>query len=118
LHTPEVQLLGRRLEDFAPPGLRSRAIEGWASFLRDGFASGVFATFADDSSRGVVEFTAQARVAAGYHLWALRDIIASPANQPSRRTLSLLLDRSEDAVSVCSLDGILLSWNSGAERLF
>ena len=118
LHTPDVQLLGRQLEDFAPPGLRARAVEGWASFLRDGFASGVFATFADDGSRGVVEFTAQTRAAAGFHLWVLRDIITSPAHQPARRTLSLLLDRSEDAVSVSSLDGILLSWNRGAERLF
>ena len=118
LHTPEMQLVGRRLEEFAPPGLRARALEGWASFLRDGTASGVFATFDDDGSRAVVEFYAQARVASGYHIWSFRDIISSPAHMPARRTLALLLDRSDDAVSVCSLDGILLSWNRGAERLY
>jgi two-component system sensor histidine kinase/response regulator len=118
LHTPEVQLLGRKLEEFAPPGLRTRVIEGWASFLRDGFSSGVFATFADDGSRGVIEFTGQARVAAGFHMLVVRDIITSPAHQPARRTMSVLLDRSDDAVSVCSLDGFLLSWNRGAEKLF
>jgi PAS domain S-box-containing protein len=118
LHTPDVKLLGRKLEEFAPPGLRTRVIESWASFLRDGFSSGVFATFADDGSRGVVEFTGQARVAAGYHMLVVRDIITSPAHQPARRTMSVLLDRSDDAVTVCSLDGVLLSWNRGAERLF
>jgi two-component system sensor histidine kinase/response regulator len=118
LQTPDVKIIGRCLGDFAPPGLRTRLMEGWAPFLRDGSASGVFATFADDGSRAVVEFHAQARVAAGFHLWVLRDIISSPAHEPARRPLSLLLDRSEDAVSVCSLDGILLSWNRGAERLF
>ena len=54
---------------------------------------------------------------------ATRDHIhAAPADssraETERLTLVAALDTSEDAITTCSLDGVFVTWNRGAERLY
>jgi len=111
-------LVGRRFDTFAPTGWRERVMTGWSAFLADGVAVGEFETVTPDGTRALVEFSAQARAAAGHHLWVLHDITARRSAEVARRNLSAMLDLSDDAICMCSHDGVLLSWNRGAETLY
>jgi two-component system sensor histidine kinase/response regulator len=47
-----------------------------------------------------------------------QDITARKQAEAERQNISTVLDGSDDAISTCSLDGVLLSWNRGAEKLY
>ena len=111
-------LVGQRVDTFAPIGWRETVIGGWPAFLRSRHAEGEFETVAPDESRALVEFHAQAGVGTGYHVFVLRDITPSRSTQAARDNLSALLDWSNDAIYMCAHDGVLLSWNRGAEKLY
>jgi two-component system sensor histidine kinase/response regulator len=47
-----------------------------------------------------------------------QDVTERKQAEAERRTSSTVLDASDDAITACSLDGILSSWNRGAEKLY
>jgi PAS domain S-box-containing protein len=47
-----------------------------------------------------------------------QDITERRHAEVERRNFSTILDGSHDAISACSLDGVLISWNRGAEKLY
>jgi PAS domain S-box-containing protein len=46
------------------------------------------------------------------------DIIERPAAEQARSMLAALVDSSNDAIISKSVDGIIVSWNPGAERMY
>jgi PAS domain S-box-containing protein len=46
------------------------------------------------------------------------DITDRRRAETERRNLATVLDSSDDAITTCSLDGVFLTWNRGAEKLY
>lgn len=53
-----------------------------------------------------------------YLLSIVRDISERKQSEQSQARLASIVEASQDAIVSISLDGIVLSWNAGAERLF
>lgn len=51
-------------------------------------------------------------------VWTLRDITERKDAQEASRLLSSIVEESDDAIISKNLDGIVLSWNRGAERIY
>jgi two-component system sensor histidine kinase/response regulator len=122
------RLVGRRLDDLVvPDGLN----EQWLTSR--GAAGSTYELALDDGQRVTIECTATEQVARGRHLWIIRTIGSVSGRQgPSvdqdateahrseveRQNLAAVLDTSEDAITTCSLDGVFVTWNRGAQELY
>jgi PAS domain S-box-containing protein len=122
------RLVGRRLDDLVvPDGLN----EQWLTSR--GAAGSTYELAFDDGQRVTIECTATEQVARGRHLWIIRTIGSVSGRQgPSvdqdaseahrseveRQNLAAVLDTSEDAITTCSLDGVFVTWNRGAQELY
>ncbi|MGA3362511.1 MAG: PAS domain S-box protein [Solirubrobacteraceae bacterium] len=51
-------------------------------------------------------------------LGTVSDITDRRRAETERRNLATVLDSSDDAITTCSLDGVFLTWNRGAEKLY
>ena len=51
-------------------------------------------------------------------LGTTQDITDRKQAEAEQQNLSTILDASDDAITTCSLDGIFVSWNRGAEKLY
>ena len=79
-------LLGRSIEDIAPPDLAARTPAQWQEFLADGRQDGEFRLLASDGREVSLRFQARAHYPiAGYHLSRLRPV---PAPYPEGQTPS------------------------------
>jgi len=66
-------LLGKRIEDIAPPDLAARTTAQWEQFLADGRQDGEYRLLASDGREVPLRFQARAHYPiAGYHLSRLR----------------------------------------------
>lgn len=66
-------LLGRRIEDIAPPDLAARTPAQWQRFLADGRQDGEFRLLTSDGSEVALRYQARAHYPiAGFHLSRLR----------------------------------------------
>jgi two-component system, sensor histidine kinase and response regulator len=111
-------LIGERFDGFAPIELREAVATAWPRLLADGYAAGDCVLALPEGSRGVVEFAVQRWASPGRHILILRDVTASRALDAAQRSLSAVLERAHEAIYAYSLDGVLLSWNRGAEAIF
>jgi PAS domain S-box-containing protein len=62
------------------------------------------------------EFDAQGKV--GGWIASLRDITGEQAGEQAQRQLASIVESSDDAIISKNLNGVIVSWNPGARRLF
>jgi PAS domain S-box-containing protein len=124
-------LVGRRLDDLVVPEMRERLSEQWQA-PRDARGSS-YELAREDGQRATIELTATEQVAYGRDLWIIRsldvvsrlegpdtekDATEARLSEVERQNLAAVLDSSEDAITTCSLDGVFVTWNRGAEDLY
>jgi two-component system, sensor histidine kinase and response regulator len=78
-------VVGARLEELAPAGLREQTADRWSAFLRDGSAAGEFEVVAADGLPLIVEWGADTSLVPGYHLWVLHDATERSRAQSAQR---------------------------------
>jgi len=88
--TPE-ELIGKRIDDFAPPELRPGLDAAWSEFLSVGTQSAPFTIIRTDGAAVTVQFTALAHFVPGLHLSILEPISGSrpPTENDSARLKAL-----------------------------
>jgi PAS domain S-box-containing protein len=116
------EMLGRRLYDFMDPGGRDRAAR---TFMRRERRSGGEGDFRFRRSDGSVVWlrpaTSPLLGQAGEFLGALAmvsDVTERRRAEESLARLAAIVESSEDAIFTIGLNGTILTWNAGAERLF
>lgn len=85
LGLPEERILGRRIEEFSPPGTTSQVQQQWAEFMASGRQSGDFTMWRPEGEPRHVRYTATANIVPGRHLSILRDVTASKAREEAFR---------------------------------
>src|SRR5579862_7386090 len=104
------KIIGQRLDDFTPPGLKPRISQLWNSFLEQGEQEGMLRLAGPDGSLRDVAYTAKGNVLPVRHLFVLRGAEAEKDPTPS-----LVRDY---ALFLLDVDGCVAAWYSGAERIY
>jgi len=123
---PKAEAIGRSLAELIiPPQFRERHRAGLARCLATGEGPligkliEVTAMRADGSEIPVeLAITAIRSGAAQIFTGVLRDITARKQAEITRAQLAAIVDSSDDAIISLSMEGTVLTWNAGAERLY
>ena len=118
LKTPRQQLVGADLTTFVPPGLIEQATVAFSDLKARGVFAGEFPLQAADGSIVDLEWTSRANFVPGLHLCVARDVTERKRAEQERAHLAAIVEHSDDAILSETLDGVITSWNSGAERLY
>jgi formate hydrogenlyase transcriptional activator len=117
LGLPREQIIGRRLDDFAPAGSKPEVSQIWQAFLQQGEHEGTLQLVGPDGAHREVEYTAKGNVLPVRHAVVLRDKTAFPEAE----------DGAEDHIpswvqdyALCLLDteGRVAAWYAGAARIY
>ena len=110
------QLLNMKLSDFI------EADRDFPQMVQDFRASGrekgEFLIILPDNTEKYVEFSSAADFLPNLHLTALRDITARKIATEDSERLAAIVNSSNDAIIGKTLDGIITSWNVGAQKLY
>jgi two-component system, cell cycle sensor histidine kinase and response regulator CckA len=108
-------MVGWQVAELVAP---ERAAESWREFLLRGKMRGRFRARRPDGSTAELEHESVANIAPGRHLSVIRDVSERRAAEESLRRLAAIIDSSEDAIYSWDLDGVIRSWNAGAEATY
>jgi PAS domain S-box-containing protein len=113
------ELLGSRLEGIVPPGTDGAAAEAlWRP--RDGGWRGELELRRKDGE--IIQVEARTTVvelpAGSVSLSVVRDVSERHRAAIDRQRLAAIVESSDDVIIGKTLDGIVTSWNQGAERLY
>jgi PAS domain S-box len=78
-------ILGRRVEEFSPPGTSEAVLRQWEEFIAAGRQSGDFIMTRPNGELRHVRFTATANIVPGRHLSILRDVTAAKLRETAYR---------------------------------
>src|ERR1035438_3933562 len=110
LGLPREQIIGRPIDDFAPPGFKPEVSQLWRAFLEHGEQEGVLQLVGPDGTLKEVEFTAKGNVLPVRHALVLRDKTASTDRIPSWV--------QDYALYLLDVEGRVVAWYSGAARIY
>jgi PAS domain S-box-containing protein/diguanylate cyclase (GGDEF)-like protein len=118
-------LAGSAMEDLVPATNREALLRDWEELTRDPTAPQVARTreieaLRRDGSAFPIELMRSAIETPGgmQVLGVVRDISERRQIELTRARLAAIVEASDDAIIGKTLDGIVTSWNAGAERLF
>jgi PAS domain S-box-containing protein len=120
------EVLGKRLADVAiPEGLRELYWDGLRRFLDQGDRSMIGRRFeARGLHRDGHDFPIEIAISAieepdgcTFHAF-MHDISERKEKEDARRRLAAIIESSDDAILSSDLEGRILTWNPGAERIF
>jgi two-component system cell cycle sensor histidine kinase/response regulator CckA len=128
------QIFGRRREDvlggsmsdlIVPPALREKHRQGFARFLASGEARILgkrieIVALRADGGEFPVELTINVVNLDGPPIFTafVRDISERRQAEKEQRELAAIVEASDNAIIGTTLDGIVTSWNAGAERMY
>jgi PAS domain S-box-containing protein len=121
---PRDDALGRELAELiVPPHLRERHRRALARCVETGEGTILgrpveFVGMRAGGSEFPVEITVAALPGAELFVGFVRDITARQREQEGRRWLAAVVDQAEDGVLTKDQQGLITSWNPGAQRLY
>jgi len=113
LGIPRAKIIGRQLDDFAPPAFRPKVSQLWQAFLERGEQAGTLRLVGPNGTMREVEYTAKGNVLPVRHVLVLRDK-TEPA-ETEDVSPSWVRDY---ALYLLDTEGRLAAWFSGAARIY
>jgi len=117
LGLPRAKIIGRRVDDFAPPSFKPQISELWRALQERGEQAGTLCLLGSDARPRDVEYLGKSNVLPVRHILVLRDK-AAPAAAPYPATDRIPAWVQDYALYLLGVDGRLVAWYSGAERIY
>jgi PAS domain S-box-containing protein len=118
----EDQAVGKRVEEVIPEPSRTMVLEKYATAIREAQTVRWEETTDYPSGRRTGEVSVTPifdKTGACTHLiGAVHDVTERLASEVVRNRLAAVVESSDDAIISKTLEGIIMTWNKGAERLF
>jgi formate hydrogenlyase transcriptional activator len=118
LGVPRDQVIGRRVDEFVPPGSKPLISELWRALLEQGHKEGTLRLVGSDGNPREVEYSAKKDVLPVRNLLVLQDKkppVADVSEAEKSRIPSWVQDY---ALFLLDVDGRIATWYSGAERIY
>jgi len=117
LGIPREKIIGRQIDDFAPPVFKPQVSQLWRAFLEQGEQEGILQLVGPDGVPRDVEYIAKENVLPVRHVLVLRDKTAPAETEDASgdRIPSWVQDY---ALYLLDFDGCVAAWYSGAARIY
>jgi formate hydrogenlyase transcriptional activator len=117
LGLPRAQIIGRPVDDFAPPSFKPQISELWKALQERGELVGTLRLLGSDACPRDVEYTGKSNVLPVRHILVLRDKTAPAATQhPASHAIPAWVQ--DYALYLLDMEGRVAAWYSGAERIY
>lgn len=114
LGLPRDEIIGHKIDDFAPPNFKPKVSQLWRAFLEHGEQQGTLALVGSDGTLREVEYIAKENVLPVRHVLVMRDKAATaigPANLIPSWVQDYALYLLDDEENICT-------WYAGAARIY
>jgi formate hydrogenlyase transcriptional activator len=111
------QIIGRQIDDFAPPSFKPQVSQLWQAFLTQGQQEGVLQLVGPDGTQREVEYTAKGNVLPVRHALVLRDKTA-PAEGEDASKGHIPSWVQDYALYLLDIEGRVAAWYAGAVRIY
>jgi len=118
LKTTRERLIDAHFSEFIPSELASDAQTAFLKLRNDWSTPIEFPFRAVDGSIVELEWTSSSKYLPGLYFCACRDVTERKSMQATSVRLVAIVESSADAIIGEDLDGRILTWNRGAERIF